>query len=71
MPNVTASGGLSALVKAVAAGTVLIYMASNSLYNVEGGHRAIVFNCIGGIKDEVPLSSARSSASARPSSPST
>ncbi|KAK1318354.1 Sugar transporter ERD6-like 16 [Acorus calamus] len=49
MPNVTASGGLSALVKAVAAGTVLIYMASNSFYNVEGGHRAIVFNRIGGI----------------------
>ncbi|KAK1283866.1 hypothetical protein QJS10_CPB21g00619 [Acorus calamus] len=52
MPNVTVSGGLSALVKAVSAGTVLIYMASNSFYNVEGGHRAIVFNRIGGIKDE-------------------
>jgi prohibitin 2 len=25
----------------------------NSLYNVEGGHRAIVFNRIQGIKDKV------------------
>ncbi|KAK1288406.1 hypothetical protein QJS10_CPB19g00809 [Acorus calamus] len=53
MPNVPNAGGLSALVKAVAAGTILFYGASNSFYNVEGGHRAIVFNRIGGIKDKV------------------
>ncbi|CAA0816202.1 Prohibitin-2- mitochondrial [Striga hermonthica] len=30
-----------------------VYGVSNSLYNVEGGHRAIVFNRIVGIKDKV------------------
>ncbi|GMN51645.1 hypothetical protein TIFTF001_020796 [Ficus carica] len=30
-----------------------VYGAANSLYNVEGGHRAVVFNRIGGIKEKV------------------
>jgi prohibitin 2 len=38
-----------------AAGLGIIYAGSNCLFNVEGGHRAIVFNRIGGLKDEVRL----------------
>lgn len=30
-----------------------LYGLSEGLYNVEGGHRAIVFSRIGGIKDQV------------------
>ncbi len=37
-------------------GGVGLYVAFKSLYNVEGGHRAIVFNRIHGIKDRVNLS---------------
>ncbi|XP_039137803.1 prohibitin-1, mitochondrial-like [Dioscorea cayenensis subsp. rotundata] len=37
----------------IAVSVAAIYAAQNSLYNVEGGHRAIVFNRIQGIKDEV------------------
>ncbi|GAA0138799.1 hypothetical protein LIER_00476 [Lithospermum erythrorhizon] len=44
------NGGLVKL--GVIAG-VGIYAVSNSLYNVEGGHRAIVFNRIIGVKDKV------------------
>ncbi|KAK1306471.1 hypothetical protein QJS10_CPA10g00248 [Acorus calamus] len=53
MPNVPASSGISALLKAVTGGVILLYGVSNSFYNVDGGHRAIVFNRIGGIKDKV------------------
>lgn len=31
----------------------LVYGATHSLFNVEGGHRAIVFNRLGGIKEKV------------------
>ncbi|KAL5732240.1 Prohibitin-1 [Ranunculus cassubicifolius] len=34
-------------------GSVGLYATLNSLYNVEGGHRAIVFNRIGGITNKV------------------
>lgn len=37
-------------------GGVSLYVAFKFLYNVEGGHRAIVFNRIHGIKDRVNLS---------------
>ena len=30
-----------------------LYGLSNSIFNVEGGHRAIVFNRLGGIKEQV------------------
>lgn len=36
-----------------AAGLGVLYAGSNCLFNVEGGHRAILFNRIGGFKDEV------------------
>ncbi|KAL6909415.1 hypothetical protein ACP4OV_001696 [Aristida adscensionis] len=45
--------GAGALVKAALAGGALLYAGVNSFYNVEGGHRAIVFNRIDGIKDKV------------------
>ncbi|PWZ40111.1 Prohibitin-2, mitochondrial [Zea mays] len=44
--------GASALVKVAVFGGAAVYAAMNSLYNVEGGHRAIVFNRIQGIKDK-------------------
>ncbi|RLN34607.1 prohibitin-2, mitochondrial-like [Panicum miliaceum] len=45
--------GAGALVKVAVLGGAAVYAAVNSLYNVEGGHRAIVFNRIHGIKDKV------------------
>ncbi|BBM98047.1 prohibitin 2 [Marchantia polymorpha subsp. ruderalis] len=50
LPN---AGPLGALAKVVVIGGVGLYGAMNSLYNVEGGHRAIVFNRLVGIKEEV------------------
>ncbi|KAJ9550258.1 hypothetical protein OSB04_014303 [Centaurea solstitialis] len=50
MPN---GGAASALIKFGAVIGLGLYAAGNSLYNVEGGHRAIVFNRIVGIKDKV------------------
>ena len=43
----------SRLVRLALIGGAGLYAASNSLFNVEGGHRAIVFNRLVGIKDEV------------------
>jgi hypothetical protein len=50
--------GAGALAKVAVIGGAAVYAVMNSLYNVEGGHRAIVFNRIQGIKDRVrtPLS---------------
>jgi prohibitin 2 len=45
--------GAGTLVKLVVLGGTAVYAAVNSLYNVEGGHRAIVFNRLEGIKDKV------------------
>ncbi|KAL7148195.1 hypothetical protein ABFS83_06G161900 [Erythranthe nasuta] len=53
MPNMPGGGAASALIKLGVVAGLGIYGVANSLYNVEGGHRAIVFNRIGGIKDEV------------------
>lgn len=50
MPN---AGPAGALAKLVVIGGLGLYGAVNSLYNVEGGHRAIVFNRIVGVKDKV------------------
>ncbi|KAF0901858.1 hypothetical protein E2562_006479 [Oryza meyeriana var. granulata] len=41
------------LVKVGLLGGTAVYAAFNNLYNVEGGHRAIVFNRLEGIKDKV------------------
>ena len=34
-------------------GGIGLYAAYKSLYNVEGGHRAVVFNRVVGVKDKV------------------
>ena len=47
----------SRLVRLALIGGAGLYAASNSLFNVEGGHRAIVFNRLVGIKEEVRPSS--------------
>lgn len=53
IPNVPGGGAASALIRAGIIGGLGIYGLANSLYNVDGGHRAIVFNRIYGIKDKV------------------
>lgn len=53
VPKVPGGGAASALAKLAVIGSVGIYGALNCLYNVEGGHRAIVFNRISGVKDMV------------------
>lgn len=53
VPKVPGGGAASALVKFGILGALGLYGAANSLYNVDGGHRAIVFNRIYGIKDKV------------------
>ena len=52
-PKVPGGGAASALIKLGVVGGLGLYGAINSLYNVEGGHRAIVFNRIIGVKDKV------------------
>ncbi|KAJ0972277.1 hypothetical protein J5N97_020245 [Dioscorea zingiberensis] len=54
VPNVPGGAGAAGtLVKLAIVGGAAVYGAVNSLYNVEGGHRAIVFNRLQGIKDKV------------------
>ncbi|KAH7442989.1 hypothetical protein KP509_02G011500 [Ceratopteris richardii] len=50
LPNV---GPALNIVKVAVLGGLGLYAAANSLYNVEGGHRAIVFNRIEGIREKV------------------
>ncbi|CAL0304344.1 unnamed protein product [Lupinus luteus] len=52
IPNVPVAR-ISALIKASIIGGIAVYGAGNALYNVEGGHRAIVFNRLTGLKDKV------------------
>ena len=56
VPKVPGGGAASALIKLGVVGGLGLYGAINSLYNVEGGHRAIVFNRIIGVKDKVLIS---------------
>ncbi|KAM0928436.1 hypothetical protein ACQ4PT_002480 [Festuca glaucescens] len=53
MNKLKAPAGAGALVKLALAGGAVWFTASKTLYNVEGGHRAIVFNRLEGIKDKV------------------
>jgi hypothetical protein len=52
VPPVNAAA-LANMVKLVIGGTAAAWGISNSLFNVEGGHRAIVFNRLVGIKETV------------------
>merc|ERR1711899_557200 len=45
--------GLGLGVKLLAAGAAAIYGLQNSIYTVEGGHRAIIFARIGGVQNDV------------------
>ncbi|KAI3510414.1 hypothetical protein L1887_17385 [Cichorium endivia] len=45
--------GVKALITSGLLGGVGLFTASNTLYNVEGGHRAIVFNRLVGVKNKV------------------
>ncbi|KAK4493159.1 hypothetical protein RD792_017989 [Penstemon davidsonii] len=53
VPKMPGGGAASALIKLGIVAGLGVYGISNSLYNVEGGHRAIVFNRIYGVKDKV------------------
>ncbi|CAH8336871.1 unnamed protein product [Eruca vesicaria subsp. sativa] len=53
VPNVPGSPALSALLKVGVIGGLGVYAISNSLYNVEGGHRAVMFNRLTGVKEKV------------------
>ncbi|KAI9176729.1 hypothetical protein LWI28_006447 [Acer negundo] len=53
VPKVPGGGAISALIKVGVIGGLGLYAATNSLYNVEGGHRAIMFNRVTGVKEKV------------------
>lgn len=55
VPKMPGGGAASALVKLGVIAGLGVYGVANSLYNVEGGHRAIVFNRVVGVKDKVFL----------------
>jgi prohibitin 2 len=44
------------LLQVLVVGGAGVYGIANSLFNVEGGHRAIVFNRLSGIKEQVSIS---------------
>ncbi|KAJ6959059.1 hypothetical protein NC653_037373 [Populus alba x Populus x berolinensis] len=46
VPKVPGSGAIGTLIKIGVLGGLGLYGATNSLYNVDGGHRAIMFNRI-------------------------
>ncbi len=49
----TAANSAANLMRVVIFGGAAVYGLSNSIFNVEGGHRAVVFNRVFGIKDTV------------------
>ncbi|CAA7050134.1 unnamed protein product [Microthlaspi erraticum] len=53
VPKVPGAGAISALLKVGIIGGLGLYGATHSFYNVDGGHRAIMFNRLVGIKDKV------------------
>ncbi|KAG6503049.1 hypothetical protein ZIOFF_035338 [Zingiber officinale] len=53
VPNVPGAGAAGTLVKVALIDGTVVYAGLNSLYNIEGGHRAIVFNRIQGVKDKL------------------
>jgi hypothetical protein len=52
---------LASAIRLAAVGVASVYGLSNSIFNVEGGHRAVIFNRVVGIKDtvRVPAAAAR------------
>ncbi|AAD10682.1 putative prohibitin, Band 7 domain, Band 7/SPFH domain superfamily [Arabidopsis thaliana] len=53
VPNIPGAPALSALLKVSVIGGLGVYALTNSLYNVDGGHRAVMFNRLTGIKEKV------------------
>uniref|UniRef100_A0A7S1XDV1 Prohibitin n=1 Tax=Compsopogon caeruleus TaxID=31354 RepID=A0A7S1XDV1_9RHOD len=53
MPGAGGRGGPRAIVLALAGAGVLVGAYRYGLYNVDGGHRAVIFNKISGVRDEV------------------
>ncbi|XP_074294119.1 prohibitin-1, mitochondrial-like [Silene latifolia] len=53
VPKMPGLGAVTAVVTVGILGAAAVYGSANSLYNVEGGNRAIVFNRLYGIKNEV------------------
>ncbi|XP_041012441.1 prohibitin-1, mitochondrial isoform X2 [Juglans microcarpa x Juglans regia] len=53
VPKMPSGGAASTLLRLGVIGALGLYGAGNSLYNVEGGHRAIVFNRLVGVRDQV------------------
>ncbi|XP_010447970.1 PREDICTED: prohibitin-1, mitochondrial-like [Camelina sativa] len=53
VPKIPGGGAISALLKVGIIGGLGLYGATHSLYNVDGGHRAIMFNRLVGVKDKV------------------
>uniref|UniRef100_A0A1J3I7W1 Prohibitin n=1 Tax=Noccaea caerulescens TaxID=107243 RepID=A0A1J3I7W1_NOCCA len=53
VPKVPGAGAISGLLKVGIIGGLGLYGATHSFYNVDGGHRAIMFNRLVGIKDKV------------------
>ncbi len=50
-----ALGAARSIANVVLFGGATLWAGANSLFNVEGGHRAIVFNRVVGIKDTVRI----------------
>lgn len=55
VPKMPGGGVVSPLIKFGLVVGLGVYGVANSLYNVDGGNRAIVFNRILGVKHKVPL----------------
>jgi len=61
LPTTTGGGGggagipkgLGGAIGALTLGTAAVYGAYNSLWTVEGGHRGVMFERIGGVRDEI------------------
>lgn len=53
MPKIPGGGVPKGLINLGVVAGLAIYGIGNSIYNVEGGHRAIIFNRVVGIKDKV------------------
>ncbi|XP_075478487.1 isochorismate synthase, chloroplastic-like isoform X2 [Primulina tabacum] len=52
VPKMPGGGSISALIKLGVVAGIGVYGVANSLYNVDGGYRAIVFNRIIGVKEK-------------------
>ena len=52
-PPVAVINAVNKLIKVAIGGSIAVYAANNCIFNVEGGHRAVVFNRFVGIKEDV------------------